>query len=181
MDGFIALKNGESKWITNEKSRSINHEQRSDCDAILVGRKTIEFDDPILNSHKRGRDPKVVILDPDEKIGKKSKIFNLKNPPIVFTQSHLSTDKKENIEVILNKLFDQEIQSVLVEGGGSTITAFLDSGMFDEIHVYLAPKLFGKGIPIYQGEGSNDNVFKLKLHNVQTILNDIKIVYKRVH
>ena len=40
---------------------------------------------------------------------------------------------------------------------------------------------FGKGIPIYQGEGSNDNVFKLKLHNVQTISNDIKIVYKRVH
>ena len=57
----------------------------------------------------------------------------------------------------------------------------LDSGIFDEIHVYLAPKLFGKGIPIYQGEGSNDNVFKLKLHNVQTISNDIKIVYKRVH
>ena len=181
LDGFIALKNGESKWITNQKSRSINHEQRSDCDAILVGRKTIEFDDPILNSHKKGRDPKVVILDPDEKIGKKSKIFNLKNPPIIFTQSDLSTNKKENIEVILNKLFDQEIQSVLVEGGGFTITAFLDSGIFDEIHVYLAPKLFGKGIPIYQGEGINDNVFKLKLHNVQTISNDIKIVYKRVH
>ena len=81
----------------------------------------------------------------------------------------------------MNKLFDQEIQSVLVEGGGSTITAFLDSGMFDEIHVYLAPKFFGKGIPIYQKEGINDNVFKLKLHSVQTILNDIKIVYKRVH
>ena len=97
------------------------------------------------------------------KLEKKSKIFNLKNPPIVFTQNDLTTNKKENIELILNKLFDQEIQSVLVEGGGSTITAFLNSGMFDEIHVYLAPKFFGKGIPIYQREGINDNAFKLKL------------------
>ena len=63
LDGFIALKNGKSKWITNNLSRSINHDQRSDCDAILVGRKTIEFDNPILDSHGKGRNPQVIIID----------------------------------------------------------------------------------------------------------------------
>ena len=181
LDGFIALKNGKSKWITNNLSRSTNHDQRSDCDAILVGRKTIEFDNPILDSHGKGRNPQVIIIDPNKMIDKKSKIYNLKQKPITFTKSDLSENKEKNIKIILDKLFKLGIQSVLVEGGGKTITKFLNSKLFDEIHVYIAPKFFGEGIPIYQGEGSNNNALDLKLASVEKLSNDIKITYRRVN
>ena len=114
-------------------------------------------------------------------IDKRSKIYNLKQRPITFTKSDLSEKKEKNIKLILDKLFSLGIQSVLVEGGAKTITEFLNSGIFDEIHVYIAPKFFGEGISIYQGERSINNALDLKLANVEKLSNDIKITYKRVN
>ena len=179
LDGYIALKNGKSKWITNNNSRSSNHETRSECDAILVGRKTIQLDDPSLTSHGKGKDPLVVIIDNKQKINKKSQIFNKNQKVIIFTEKELNNSHINNIKVILNKLYIMDIQSVLVEGGGSTITSFLESGLFDELNIYIAPKFFGQGIPLFQTEGDNINRYNLKLDHVEPIKNDVKIVYKR--
>ena len=179
LDGFIALKDGKSKWITSFPSRSANHEQRSDCDAILVGRKTIELDNPILDSHGKGRNPKIVVIDPNNKIDKKSKIFNGSQIPIVITKNDLKNAEGQEIKIILNKLFKMNIQSVLVEGGGFTITSFLASGLFDELHVYVAPKFFTEGIPIYTGKGNIENIHNLKLYSVESLGDDVKIIYKR--
>ena len=52
-----------------------------------------------------------------------------------------------------------KIQSILVEGGGSTITSFLESGLFDELNVYIAPKFFGQGIPLFKSKGENKNKY----------------------
>tara|TARA_B100001250_G_scaffold242790_1_gene208663 strand:- start:964 stop:2004 length:1041 start_codon:yes stop_codon:yes gene_type:complete len=179
LDGYIALKNGQSKWITNENSRSLNHKTRSECDAILVGRKTIQLDDPSLTSHGKGKDPIIIVIDNEQKIDKKSQIFNKNQKVIIFSDKELKKSPKNNIEVILNKLYKMKIQSVLVEGGGSTITSFLESGLFDELNVYIAPKFFGEGIPLFQSEGDNKNSYNLKLDHVESIRNDIKIIYKR--
>ena len=72
-----------------------------------------------------------------------------------------------------------KIQSILVEGGGSTITSFLESGLFDELNVYIAPKFFGQGIPLFKRKGDNKNKYNLIVDHVESIKNDIKIVYKR--
>ena len=62
MDGFIAQKNGYSKWITNEKSRNAVHQLRSSCDAILVGNNTVTKDNPKLTSHGVGKKSKNFII-----------------------------------------------------------------------------------------------------------------------
>ena len=179
LDGYIALKNGQSKWITNENSRSLNHKTRSECDAILVGRKTIQLDDPSLTSHGKGKDPVIIVIDNEQKIDKKSQIFNKNQKVIIFSDKELKKSPKNNIEVILNKLYKMKIQSILVEGGGSTITSFLESGLFDELNIYIAPKFFGQGIPLFKSKGENKNKYNLIVDHVESVKNDIKIVYKR--
>ena len=179
LDGYIALKNGLSKWITNDNSRSLSHKTRSECDAILVGRKTVQLDNPSLTSHGKGKDPVIIIIDNKQKVDKKSQIFKKNKKVIIFTEKELNNSHINNIKVILNKLYIMDIQSVLVEGGGSTITSFLESGLFDELNIYIAPKFFGQGIPLFQTEGDNINRYNLKLDHVEPIKNDVKIVYKR--
>lgn len=179
LDGYIALKNGESKWITNDNSRSLNHKTRSECDAILVGRKTIQLDNPSLTSHGKGKDPTIIIIDNKQKIDKEFQIFKKNKKVIIFTGTELSNSYKNNVEIILNKLYKMKIQSILVEGGGSTITSFLESGLFDELNVYIAPKFFGKGIPLFKSKGGNKNQYNLIVDHVESVKNDIKIVYKR--
>ena len=70
-NGNIAEKSGLSKWITNNDSRKSNYKMRSNCDAIMVGTKTIKEDNPTLTSHGFGRDPKIVLIDIAKKLNKK--------------------------------------------------------------------------------------------------------------
>ncbi|MFL3008881.1 MAG: bifunctional diaminohydroxyphosphoribosylaminopyrimidine deaminase/5-amino-6-(5-phosphoribosylamino)uracil reductase RibD [Candidatus Neomarinimicrobiota bacterium] len=179
LDGYIALKNGKSKWITSQESRSSNHEVRSECDAILVGRKTVEMDNPNLTSHGKGKDPRIILIDRDQKIDRKSNIFKGVQEVIVFDREQIGEGQINNVEYILKRLYEMNIQSLLVEGGGITITSFLKSGIFDEINAYVAPKFFGQGIPLFQDIGSLENIHKLRLDRIKKLGNDIQIIYKR--
>ena len=177
MDGFIAEDNGHSKWITNVDSRDSVHKLRSSCDAILVGRKTIEEDDPSLTSHGKGKDPKIIIIDKQNKIKKNANVF--KNDPIIFSGDGLTDDPHVNIKYILDTLFQKNIQSLMVEGGGITFSHFIDSKFFDELHVYYAPKLIGSGLALYHGRRSLVDDLELKFHKVERFKNNIKIIYYR--
>ena len=179
LDGFIAEMDGHSKWITNEKSRKSVHKLRSSCDAILVGRKTIEVDNPSLTSHGYGKDPKIVVLSSQNKINPKSKIF--KNVPIFFSNKDLVNDPKKNIIYILRELYNKSYQTLLVEGGGKTLSHFLDSDLFDELHIYYAPKIIGNGKPLYIGNNRLTKDYKLKIHKIEHFDHDIKMVFYRDH
>ncbi len=179
LDGFIAEMNGHSKWITNEKSRKSVHKLRSTSDAILVGRKTIDADDPSLTSHGYGKDPKIVILDSHNRINPKSKVF--KNKPIIFANKHLVNDPKKNIIYILRELYNKSYQTLLVEGGGETLSHFLDSDLFDELHIYYAPKIIGNGKPLYTGINTLTKDYQLRLHKVEHFDHDIKLIFYRDH
>ena len=179
LDGFIAEMDGHSKWITNEKSRKSVHKLRSSCDAILVGRKTIEVDNPSLTSHGYGKDPKIVVLSSQNKINPKSKIF--KNVPIFFSNKDLVNDPKKNIIYILRELYNKSYQTLLVEGGGKTLSHFLDSDLFDELHIYYAPKIIGNGKPLYVGSNRLTKDYKLKIHKIEHFDHDIKMVFYRDH
>tara|TARA_B100000073_G_scaffold62119_1_gene46026 strand:- start:751 stop:1779 length:1029 start_codon:yes stop_codon:yes gene_type:complete len=179
LDGFIAEMDGHSKWITNEKSRKSVHKLRSSCDAILVGRKTIEVDNPSLTSHGYGKDPKIVVLSSQNKINPKSKIF--KNVPIFFSNKDLVNDPKKNIIYILRELYNKSYQTLLVEGGGKTLSHFLDSDLFDELHIYYAPKIIGNGKPLYVGSNRLTKDYKLKIQKIEHFDHDIKMVFYRDH
>ena len=176
LDGFLAKQNGESKWITGKLARQSVYKLRSECDAILVGSKTILNDNPDLSSHGLGKDPLIVVLNPNTSIPDDFKIHK-KNP--LFIKNGLTNNKKKNIPIILEKLKSNGIQSVLVEGGGQTISTFIESKLFDEIHLYFAPKFLGAGIPVYSKIGNLKDIYKLSIDEVKIFEKDVCIKYLR--
>ncbi len=177
LDGYIAELNGISKWITNENSRESVHKLRSSCDAILIGNKTALKDNPSLDSHGKGKDPIPVIIDRSKSLNKSLKIF--KKNPIVFSNKIMKKKPIKNVKIMLDALYKKNIQSVLVEGGGFTITHFLDSGFFDELHLYYAPKFLGSGISIFNTIKSIKDSSNLVLKKVDKFNNDFRVIYKR--
>jgi diaminohydroxyphosphoribosylaminopyrimidine deaminase/5-amino-6-(5-phosphoribosylamino)uracil reductase len=173
-DGFIAHSDGSSKWITEEDARRDVHLTRSGCDGILVGRNTIEQDNPSLDSHGLGKDPRIVILSSNPL---SSSLKVSKKNPLVF-QNLNKKSPENNIKIILDNLFKENVQSLLVEGGEKTITSFIQSGYYDEIHEYISPKKFNEGIPFYSGDfdkirSSLDLVSEISFNS------DIKKTYKK--
>ena len=140
----------------------------------MVGRYTVERDNPSLNSHGLGKDPRIVILSskplsPSMNIAKKN--------PLIFQKLN-EKHPENNIKIVLDNLFKENVQSLLVEGGEKTITSFINSGYFDEIHEYISPKKFNEGIPFYNG---NFEKVRSSLEVVSKISfsNDKKITYKK--
>jgi len=173
-DGFIAHSDGSSKWITEEDARRDVHLTRSGCDGILVGRNTIEQDNPSLDSHGLGKDPRIVILS-SKPLSSSLKVS--KKNPLVF-QTLNKKLPENNIKIVLDNLFKENVQSLLVEGGERTITSFIQSGYFDEIHEYISPKKFNEGIPFYSGDFDTIRS-SLDLVSEVSFNSDIKKTYKK--
>ena len=176
LDGFLAKKNGNSKWITGKSARRSGYKLRAECDAILLGSKTILKDNPDLSSHGVGRDPLIVVVNPNTSIPTD---FSIHKKKPLFIKNGLTKDKKRNIPIILDQLKFNGIQSLLVEGGGQTIGAFIESEIFDEINLYLAPKFLGAGIPVYSKIGNLEDVYNLTIDKVEIFEKDVRIKYFR--
>lgn len=167
MDGKIAARSGDTKWITGEKARSLVHRLRNEVDAILVGTGTVLSDNPQLTTRlgeKAGRDPVRVILDSKLKIPLTARIFNLDSaaPTIVATSHHAPKGKQDQliekgVEVIpvsthgdgldlaelLSKIGQRGILSLLVEGGARVFGSFLQARLIDKFYLFYAPILIG--------------------------------------
>jgi len=177
LNGVIAEKNGYSKWITNNKSRISNHKMRSYSDAIMVGVNTIILDNPSLTSHGIGKNPRIVVIDPKNKLNHKANVF--KHDPIVFSDIVRDRDPIENVKIILKELYKLSLQSLYVEGGGKTISYFIDSNCYDELQIFYAPKFIGNGRPLYTGVKRLDDSLNLYLDNIEQFGNDVKLTYLR--
>lgn len=159
LDGKIATKNFDSKWISSEKARQFSHHLRAINDAILVGANTIRKDDPTLDCRIAGLEsfsPKRVILSNNLDFDFGLKIFQTadKIPTIILTP--VETDpsvgpKPTNIKIIpftnlknaLQKLCASGINSVLIEGGQKTATSFLQENLVDELVWIRNKKIIG--------------------------------------
>lgn len=174
LDGKIATKIGDSKWITNEKAREFARNLRSQYQAILVGINTVIWDNPHLGIRIKGKkDPLRIILDPSLKIPLDSNTLRDNNCLIVSTSNasnkKLNLLRKKSINILkfseskisLNKLLtylkEKEVISVLVEGGGKTIGAFIDEKIVDKIYAFYAPIVIGgeQAKTAVSGEGAN--------------------------
>jgi diaminohydroxyphosphoribosylaminopyrimidine deaminase/5-amino-6-(5-phosphoribosylamino)uracil reductase len=155
-DGFIARENHDSKWISDEHSRQLNHKWRTEEDAIMVGAKTAQFDNPQLNVRDwTGRNPVRVVIDRFLKLNDKLHLFDRTQKTIVYNV--LRHEERENLlfmrieerdflNEVIKDLYKQKIQSVIVEGGAYTIQSFIEADLWDEARVFQSPKTFGKGI-----------------------------------
>ncbi len=159
MDGKIATRTGDSKWITCEKSRKYVHKLRSKYDAILVGINTILKDNPLLTvGIKNKKDPIKIVLDDTLKIPLNAKVVD-SNLIIATSENYniqqkiklaqkgvkiIVCGKKEvNLKVLLKKLGKINITSILVEGGSEVQGSFFDEKLVDKVVLFYAPKIIG--------------------------------------
>lgn len=160
-DGFIApLQKEEQKpvWITNLNSRQLVHKWRTEEQAILVGTQTVIDDNPQLNARDwDGNNPIRVVIDQNNRIPKTAHVFDNQIKTIVFSnnKSTLSLentifeviDFQQNIvQQIVDKLYQHQIQSVIIEGGAQTLQTFIDANLWDEARVFIGNCTFEKGV-----------------------------------
>lgn len=164
LDAIFGLRNGESQWITNERSRELGHFFRGFYDAMLVGRGTIEKDNPALNiRHPHFRDvrKKIVVVDSKGKLFRQPnlKIFRVHAPEnLIWAVSENFRDEvPEGIRLIrlpsddrgldLHELHRQiwhfGIRSLYIEGGGKTLSAHLRAQCADRLLLFQAPMILG--------------------------------------
>ncbi len=178
LDGKLAARTGDSKWITGELARTYAHRLRKQHDAILVGIGTVLEDDPELTTRMvQGKNPIRIILDSRLRISLMANVLNPAARTIIFTGLEADAFKVEalnafpNVEVIrlplaeghipldlmLIQLQQREITSLLVEGGSQIHGAFKDAGLADRVYAFIAPKIVGgaQGYTPIGGEGSS--------------------------
>ena len=168
LDGKIATRTGDSRWITGPEARCRAHELRHAYDAILVGAGTVVKDDPSLTDRsglKRRRPLVRVVLDNNGRLSSRSKLATTTSeaPVLVFGRSGNTdlTDKGTGLETdgveilsldpsdlcpVLEELGRRSIQSVLVEGGGEVAGSFIQAGLVNKVTFFIAPKIIGGSI-----------------------------------
>jgi len=156
LDGKIASRTGESRWITGEQSRAHGHRLRHVHDAILVGVNTVIKDDPELTARLGGaelRQPLRVIIDSQLRTPPTAKVVGA-NTLIASTRSGgvgdaetmqlpATADGRVALEPLLDALGKRGILSLLVEGGSETHSSFFAAGLVDKVQAYIAPRLIG--------------------------------------
>jgi len=155
-DGFIAHKNFESKWISNEFSRQLVHRWRSEEDAVLVGTHTASHDNPSLTVRDwTGRNPTRIVIDRFLRLNHYLRLFDKKEKTICYNvlkheeHKNLSLVRIEEnnfLQELVHDLYKKNIQSVIVEGGAQTLQLFMDANLWDEARVFTAHRSFGEGI-----------------------------------
>jgi len=147
-DGHIAPKQkdvNEPYWISNSKSRELVHNWRSKEQAILVGAQTIRKDDPRLTTRDcEGKNCDIYILS-KKGLKKDYKIFNQDSKVTVLDGEEINFNKNL-AKQICDKLYDDKILSVIIEGGTKTLSNFIDSDMWDEMRVFKTQEILGDGV-----------------------------------
>jgi diaminohydroxyphosphoribosylaminopyrimidine deaminase / 5-amino-6-(5-phosphoribosylamino)uracil reductase len=176
LDGKVATRTGDSKWISGEQARMLSHRWRAEADAVVVGIGTALADDPLLTARDvpAARQPARVVFDSTARLPLGSKLVgSLAEAPLYVVVDAAAADPERvaglrgaGVEVIevagerpvrlvagLDELGRRGVSSVLLEGGAGLAGAFLDAGELDELRLFFAPVLFGAGRPLVAGPG----------------------------
>ena len=203
IDGKIATRLGDSK-LSSKKDKIRLHRLRSKVDAILIGKNTIDRDDPLLTvRYVKGKNPTRIILDSQGTISINSKILQTCNkvPTIIAVSKRISkvnlqklkrfpveiimTGKNSvNIKSLMNNLSKRKINTILVEGGGTINWQFIQNNLFDEVLITIAPFIIGgtDAITFVQGRGF-DKIVKsprLRLNTIKRLENHLVLHYTKV-
>lgn len=165
LDGKIATATGQSKWITNETSRAYGYKLRDIYDGIMVGINTVIEDNPMLTSRvDGGKNPIRIVVDSSLKIDINANLVQDKSAKTIIATTDkadkdkilklqaqdvdvIVVDKDENDKVDIEKLLDilgqQNICSILVEGGATLSGSFVAKKLVDKVYFFIAPKIVG--------------------------------------
>jgi diaminohydroxyphosphoribosylaminopyrimidine deaminase/5-amino-6-(5-phosphoribosylamino)uracil reductase len=165
LDGKLATRSGDSRWISGPESRAIAHRLRGRVDAILIGRGTAQADDPLLTARPPGpRTATRIVLDSRARLDSSSQLVRTaRESPLLVAASPEATDpdrarlaaagaevlicdaanRRDRLGQLLDELGRRQMTNVLVEGGGELLGELFDARMIDEVHVFIAPKLCG--------------------------------------
>ena len=165
LDGKIATATGQSKWITNETSRAYGYKLRDIYDGIMVGINTVIEDNPMLTARvDGGKNPNRIVVDSSLKIDINANVVQDKSAKTIIATTDkadkdkilklqaqdvdvIVVDKDENDKVDIEKLLDilgqQNICSILVEGGATLSGSFVAKKLVDKVYFFIAPKIIG--------------------------------------
>ena len=164
LDGRIALRSGKSQFITGKENLLHAHRLRALCDVVLVGRRTVEEDDPQLTTRLcSGPNPVRAVIDPGRRLAEERHVFQGgPSPTLLFCAAAAASsrhhgdaeivgidaaDGKLPVVSILAELRRRGLRRIYVEGGGVTVSRFLQAGALTRLHVTVAPMVFGSGRP----------------------------------
>ena len=208
LDGKIATRTGASKWITGEAARNHVHQLRGRYAGILAGIGTVLEDDPMLNCRIDGaHQPLRIILDSHLRIPMGSRLVrSAKEYPLLIVCNESTRDREEgtnriqkleeagakvwtlpeknghpDLNVLMQRLGEEKIDSVLIEGGGTVNEAALKAHIVHRVYAYIAPKIFGGEDAKTPVEGSGirlpQECAKLRLAKITVLLNDMLLEY----
>ncbi len=166
LDGRIATKTGDSKWITSKESRAFSHELRAQSDAVMVGINTIMTDDPRLTvRNAAGRNPIRIVVDSKLRLPLDRNVVKTARdvPTCVLTTQDVETDHERaladaglniiklpptaegrcDMNAVLHELAKREVVSVLCEGGAELAGSLLAGRLIDRMYAFVAPLLLG--------------------------------------
>lgn len=166
LDGRIATKTGDSKYITSKEARTYVHELRTEADAVMVGLNTVLRDNPELTPRLvKGKDPMKIVVDSKLKIPKNCNLMKDPTKLIIATtnmapKNEIKKLQQKGINVIITKaqkglvdlqdlvkqLGKHEITSVMIEGGSELNSSAIKAGIVDKILIFAAPKIIGNGL-----------------------------------
>lgn len=201
LDGKITYQQNKSGWITGPQSLRKVHQLRNQFDAILIGRGTLEIDDPSLTTRlpRGGRDPLRVIIDSNLSISLQAKVLNQKSTADTWIFCCQGADKVKKTKIlstgnivyevgstfgrvslleVLQILGDKGVNSVLVEGGSAIHGAMLEKQLVDRVYVFQAPLFVGDdGTSIVTGltSSSKDSSIKISSPSYQRLGDDVLI------
>lgn len=208
LDGKIATRTGASKWITGEAARNHVHQLRGRYAGILAGIGTVLEDDPMLNCRIDGaHQPLRIILDSHLRIPMGSRLVrSAKEYPLLIVCNESTRDREEgtnriqkleeagakvwtlpeknghpDLNVLIQRLGEEKIDSVLIEGGGTVNEAALKAHIVHHVYAYIAPKIFGGEDAKTPVEGLGirlpQECAKLRLAKITVLLNDMLLEY----
>jgi len=164
LDGKIATRSGDSKWITSDKSRAFAHRLRRNYDAIMVGVNTVLRDNPRLDAWSAARQPIKIIVDSQLSTHDDANIFSKNSKVIIATLPTKPGQETENRKILsqkakileikekagqvnlkdmMKRLAQMEISNILVEGGGTLIGSLFDENLVDKVYFFISHKIIG--------------------------------------
>ncbi len=201
LDGKLATRTGDSRWISGTASRAVVHQLRGRVDAVIVGRGTAERDDPLLSARPPGpRNPIRIVLDTGANLGLDSQLVRTAPAaPVMVVAGDAAppercrclseagcevlvlsgTTHAERLDALLSELGRRRMTNVLFEGGAHVLGTLLDAGAIDEVHVFVAPKLLGgadaPGAAAGEGIATMAAAFALTSPEIETLGDDVYI------
>jgi diaminohydroxyphosphoribosylaminopyrimidine deaminase/5-amino-6-(5-phosphoribosylamino)uracil reductase len=202
LDGRIATRTGDSRWVTGPASRQFVHRIRHGVDGIMVGVETVKKDDPSLTTRldgNTGSDPTRIILDTHLSMPPTAKMLRQVSdaPTWVVCGPDVPTDHREALEnagarvldvplkagridlpALMEQLGSMDITSLLIEGGGTVLGSAFATGIVDKICFFYAPKILGgdDGVPICRGVGPESMGESIPIHDLSVLRFDADVM-----